>query len=417
MKVKTRKIAIISLSIMLIGFIATLFLEKGTVILLLQSGFEAGLVGGLADWFAVTALFRHPLGIPIPHTALLPSNRERITQALVSTVENDLLNKDSIINKLHQFDVVRKLLNIIERKIRSEEIKSGIPHIIKSIISTISPEQAAVFIKSLLSNFLNQFDSEKLLEVVTVECFKNNYDKELLDIIVVKLEELVKKEEIQKEIGSTAVKALKKMQIKGIMHYTVNTVAGMIGEAKISSLIQDFIITILKELRNPANSSRKMALAGIRDSIKDISNNESIIQKLNEYKGSLTNNDGVNDFIIRTISELQREILRYLSDDSYIEEKILPFIENMIRQISADDELINRLELYIQDQISEYIDHNHEKIGKLVQENLDKYDNKTLVNLIEDKVDNDLQWIRVNGAICGFLIGLILGIIKLFGLV
>ncbi|OOP62980.1 hypothetical protein BWZ43_25545, partial [Heyndrickxia oleronia] len=90
-----------SLAVMGIGFIATLPFEHSNPFLgLLQGGFEAGIVGGLADWFAVTALFRHPLGIPIPHTSLLSKNRKRITKALVSTIENDWLSKESIVNKL-----------------------------------------------------------------------------------------------------------------------------------------------------------------------------------------------------------------------------------------------------------------------------------------------------------------------------
>ena len=75
--------------------------------------------------------------------------------------------------------------------------------------------------------------------------------------------------------------------------------------------------------------------------------------------------------------------------------------------------MINKLEQYIQEQLSDYINNNHQKQGKLVKENIEKLDNKTLIELIEDKVGDDLQWIRVNGAICGFLIGLILGASRL----
>ncbi len=98
----SRKIARYSLMIMGVGFIATTPFHGSVWIDLLHGGFEAGLVGGLADWFAVTALFRHPLGIPIPHTALLPNNRKRITNALVSTLKNDWLSKESIQEKIKE---------------------------------------------------------------------------------------------------------------------------------------------------------------------------------------------------------------------------------------------------------------------------------------------------------------------------
>ena len=96
----SRKIAIYSLIIMGVGFIATIPFKGPILVDLLHGGFEAGLVGGLADWFAVTALFRHPLGIPIPHTALLPNNRNRVTSGLVSMLKKDWLSKESILEKV-----------------------------------------------------------------------------------------------------------------------------------------------------------------------------------------------------------------------------------------------------------------------------------------------------------------------------
>ena len=103
---KSRYIAGISLAVMGAGFITTRWwLPDNAWTHLLESGFEAGLVGGIADWFAVTALFRHPMGIPIPHTSLLLKNRRKIEGSLISAMENELLNKDSITRKLSGFQL------------------------------------------------------------------------------------------------------------------------------------------------------------------------------------------------------------------------------------------------------------------------------------------------------------------------
>ena len=113
----SRKIARYSLIIMGVGFIATAPFQGSFWVELLHGGFEAGLVGGLADWFAVTALFRHPLGIPIPHTALLPNNRKRMTNGLVSMLKNDWLSKESIQEKIKQIPLTEKLIAILEKQI------------------------------------------------------------------------------------------------------------------------------------------------------------------------------------------------------------------------------------------------------------------------------------------------------------
>src|SRR4051812_3880212 len=112
-KIKSsRKIARYSLIIMGAGYIATTPFQGSLALDLLHGGFEAGLVGGLADWFAVTALFRHPLGLPIPHTALLPNNRKRMTNALVSMLKNDWLSKESIQDKVKHIPFTEKLIPI-----------------------------------------------------------------------------------------------------------------------------------------------------------------------------------------------------------------------------------------------------------------------------------------------------------------
>ncbi|MDP4087252.1 MAG: DUF445 family protein, partial [Bacillota bacterium] len=111
---KSQYLASISLAIMGIGFVITIPFQHSLWGSIIQGGFESGLVGGLADWFAVTALFRHPLGIPIPHTALLPKNRKRITATIISMLENDWLTKESIREKIASIHFTEKLLCLFD---------------------------------------------------------------------------------------------------------------------------------------------------------------------------------------------------------------------------------------------------------------------------------------------------------------
>lgn len=87
-------------------------------------------------------------------------------------------------------------------------------------------------------------------------------------------------------------------------------------------------------------------------------------------------------------------------------------LNNLIDSISEDINLINKLEQQIQERVSGYINSNHENIGRLVRDNIERLDTETLIKLIEERVGDDLQWIRINGAICGFCVGLVLGIIR-----
>lgn len=412
MKIKTNQKASISLVIMFAGFLLTLFSDNIIIMMILRSGFEAGLVGGIADWFAVTALFRYPFGIQIPHTALLPKNRQKITIALVSIVENNLLNKASIINKVQELNVVRRVLNICKNNMYSNEVKLKIIYIIKSTIDYISIDKLSLYLLDLIGSYLNKLDSRKLLETGVKMFLQNNYEQKILDALIKKCKELVQKEEIKKEAGDIVFSTVKKLGSSKIKQYMLNTIINIVGKDKIGSIVQNLIISALKDLKKADSLNRKMILELMENNMKSIRSDEIIIQKIDEFKSSLPDNVQLKEFIVESLNGLKSRILIYINDDNYIEKIMLPSIDKLIEKVLSNVELIDKLEEYIQGQASEYINNNHEKIGKLVKENIEKIDTKTLIELIEYKVGDDLQWIRVNGAICGFFIGLILGIIR-----
>lgn len=413
MKVRTGEKALVSLGIMLIGFVITLFSSNSSVIILLQNGFEAGLVGGLADWFAVSALFRHPMGIPIPHTALLPRNRERITTSLVSIVENDLLSKESVINRIRKINFTKRMLEMCRNNIFSNQVKLAVVNIANRIKDSISITEMTVYFNNTISEYINSIDTKKVLEQLINQVIENNYDDRILDVLIENVEEVIKREDVKKEIATTSVNTAKKIPKKGMLQFTLNTVTGIIGEDKIGSKVQEFILLILKELKDKNNPSRIMVMNSIRDNIIKFSEDDSVIEKLNDYKKDIINNDKINDLSLQILQRLEARISGFINDDTIVEEKILPVLDKLIDDVSKEDDLVEKVDQYIRLQISDFINRNHEKIGVLVKENIEKLDTETLIDLIEDKVGDDLQWIRINGAVCGFLIGLVLGGIKL----
>ena len=106
---RNRLLATGLLALMIVIAIATRFVPSpGWLVQLVRAGAEAGIIGGLADWFAITVLFRHPFGIPLPHTAILPSNKDRIGRSLGSFVERNFLVPEVILPKMHQADLTGK---------------------------------------------------------------------------------------------------------------------------------------------------------------------------------------------------------------------------------------------------------------------------------------------------------------------
>ncbi|MDQ0723065.1 uncharacterized membrane-anchored protein YjiN (DUF445 family) [Paenibacillus sp. W4I10] len=178
---QTKKAAAWSLVVMGAGFAASLPFQGVPVGKLLVGSFEAGLVGGLADWFAVTALFRHPLGIPIPHTALLPKNRDKMTEGLVSAVENNLLNKDSITEKIADFKAAETVLDTLTRELHSDGIKIMIDTLCKRILAGLPLEQIAPLVAHEIKSQAGAFDLGPILERAAHQMTERGYDAKALD--------------------------------------------------------------------------------------------------------------------------------------------------------------------------------------------------------------------------------------------
>ena len=102
-----------------------------------------------------------------------------------------------------------------------------------------------------------------------------------------------------------------------------------------------------------------------------------------------------------------------MDQPDFVPQHVVPVVRKMLVSVKENEDMLQRGESWIQEQIAAYLEQNHSKKGQLVKENLDKLTNDKLTQLMEDKLGNHLQWIRVNGAICGFIIGLGLAGLKM----
>lgn len=408
----SKHLAVISLAIMGAGFAATLPFQESLPIELLQGGFEAGVVGGLADWFAVTALFRHPMGIPIPHTALLPKNRDRMIGSLVSTLENDWLSKESIQDKMKQIQFMERLLPFFEKEIHSPAVKKGMTTLLKEMIFQVDLEKLLPFIKKELKGYLSSCKVEPLLQMVVNQSLARKYDEKMLDLLLVKAEEWVKKDNQQYQLGRLAIGALDSFKLDGIMQFALNSFRSMVNEEKLGNIIQNLLINVINSLRETDNLNRENILESLHKQVKILPENKELLEELENVKTSMVENWEPADQIREALQSMHQKLLAIVEDGTMLDSYVLPGLTNLLNNFKEDEEKKTMLESLIQNQVSSIIRDNHSKIGNLVKENLDKLDTETLIDMVENNIGKDLQWIRVNGAVCGFFIGLILTGIK-----
>lgn len=412
MSLQTKYIAGISLGVMGVGFAASIPFQGTVAGEIIQGGFEAGLVGGLADWFAVTALFRHPMGIPIPHTALLPKNRKRVTKGLINTLENEWLTKESITNKVKEMQLAQMVLQIAEREMQSDAVKKGIVAIAEKAIVSIDTEKLAVIFEKELKTYLHTINTSNILQVLVDQLVVQEYDEKTLDYILVKVKDWTAQDEARYQLGSLGMKAMENIKVDGFLQFTLKSFMNIVDEDKVGGILQKFIISNINSLQDADNSTRQLILAKIRQEIINVKENEALLQELENWKEKWIANWNATDKIKEMLEQVQQKAVAFVNNEEFADKYVIPFLQTQMNKIKDDEVTVQKIEDWLQKQVVKLVENNHSKIGKLVQENLDKLDDKTLIEMIENNVGKDLQWIRVNGAVCGFMIGLVLEGIK-----
>lgn len=410
---KTRYLAGISLAVMGLGFLLTIPFQDTLSGKLLQGAFEAGLVGGLADWFAVTALFRHPLGIPIPHTALLPKNRERLTQALVRMLEKDWLTVASIMGKIKKINFSDKILMIVSREIQNDYTKKVVHSLILDSLSKMDFSKLVPLLEKEMKGYLIEVDASRLLQSVADGIVDRKYDEAALNYILEESGKWAATEEARQTMGKVGKQLIETTEADGLLKFAIQSFNQMMNEERIGQMMQTFILNRIKNVSNPDNRYRILILEWIRKELVGIENREKLMEEINDWKNKLVNDLELKGQISSLLDTTKDRILLFVDQEDFVDHYINPVVLRYINAIKEDDEKMSTIETWLHNQVATAIENNHSKIGMLVKENLDKLDTKTLIDMMENNIGKDIQWIRVNGAVCGFFIGLCLTIFKI----
>ena len=275
---ESKKIALYSLLIMGIGFIATIPFQDSFWILLLQGGFEAGLVGGLADWFAVTALFRHPLGLRIPHTALLPNNRERITNTLVQTIKRDWLSKKSIQEKVKQIPFTEKLIPLLSKQINTEIFRKTLIKLIKRMIASIEIEKITPIVKKQIISTLSNIELNKFLELLSSQLLKEEFDKRALDYVLQKAEVWLLKQDTSHKLGTVSMNVLNNIELDGILQFAVKSLQNLLSEEKLGNIIKNILLSSIQSLKHQEDPNRRALLLYLQNEIQGMNENKQLLR-------------------------------------------------------------------------------------------------------------------------------------------
>lgn len=404
----------LSLTLMALGFLATLLLPEAPLWLVIRGGFEAGLVGGIADWFAVTALFRHPFGVPIPHTSLLLRNRDKITQALISTMENELLNKESIEEKLRELRLLESAGAFAASLLRKRSIRVQVMDALIRMVRTFPSDKALPLLKPVLSGVMKGMDVQAAASQLLSGAVRSGYDRKLFDLALAEALVWVKRPDTRILLGRLANEKMSGVRVGGFMGFAFQAFTGFMEEERLGQLLQDMLASTIRELADPGHPMRETMLKSLNGQMARLAEDgeqlevvkERILNRLLDGRG--------DDFLTLRFEELRRYAVDKLEQERAAgAPTVFAVYAAAVRYIRKDGERLELAEKRLLEHVIRLVEANHYRIGRLVKENVDRMEDAVLIGMLEDKLGKDLQWIRVNGAICGFAVGIVLSLLQL----
>jgi len=388
---RNRLLATAMLTGMGVVFVATRMVpEPGFLTSLIQAGAEAGMVGGLADWFAVTALFRHPLGVPIPHTAIIPNNKDRIGRTLGRFVANNFLTPEVLFRKLRELEVGRRVANWLAAPatagLIAHSITSALPHLIRSLRSRDLHD----FLQRAFGEELSHADVAPIIGHAIRLLTASGEADVLFDRAF--------------EIAIRWIKDNRAQLDKLISEHSRWWIPRAI-DRRIASAIMDGVTEVLTGLLDPESGARAKFRADLAGIVADLLNSPQQRQHVNNAAKRLFAHPDTRTWL----SSIWKELCDAAVDDlAQPESRLAGALEkpiSLVAQTLATDDIMQQHIDDAVERLAQSLISWRTEIGAFIAEVVRSWDTRTLVERLELVVGSDLQYIRMNGTIVGACAG------------
>ncbi|MCA1440000.1 DUF445 domain-containing protein [Ensifer sp. IC4062] len=364
--------------------------DPGFATRLLRATAEAGIVGGLADWFAVTALFRHPLGIPIPHTAIIPNSQERIGQTLGRFIERHFLTQEVLLKKLRSANAAQRFAKWLSAPETAPVIANAVVAAMPYLVRSLDSHDLREFIRRTLGKQLRQTDIAPLMgrviHMVTASGEADVLFERVLGVAALWLEE-------------------NREQIYGLVQQRSRWWIPKSINEKIADAIITGCADLLNDLRKPESEVRLKFREALAHLVNELINSPEQRQQINASKNRILEHPDVQAWVAAVWQETSRVMLEDLSQPTSKARAAVEKICMLIgKTLATDEAMLKHMDAFLEELAVYLVSWRHE-IGKFVTEVVRSWDSPTLVERLELVVGSDLQYIRMNGTVVGALAG------------
>ncbi len=375
--------------------VAKIFEDDGSWIGYVRAGSEAAMVGALADWFAVTALFRHPLGLPIPHTAIIPNRKNEIGRSLGEFVQGNFLTREVITERMAGVHVGERLGSWLSEPNNAERAAEAAADAMGGVLEVLDDRDVEEALGSAVERRLEQTEVAPLLGKAIDVAVDGNHHQRMLDGVM-------------KGIGGF-LEDNREMLRDRLDHESPWWVPDSIDDrvfAKIFGGVQRFLADVSSspnhEVRTSINE-RVVALAA------KLRNDPALIAKCEAMKLELLHHPDVQAWLQSLWGELKASMLAASKDpESELRRRMVDGFTNAGVRLTTDREIQAKIDDWVERLVSYVVENYKHEVAGLISSTVERWDSADTSKRIELQVGRDLQFIRINGTVVGGLAGIVI---------
>lgn len=368
---------------------------------------EAAMVGAIADWFAVTALFRHPLGLPIPHTAIIPRKQARLGRNLADFICTHFLTTPQVMAKLQSFDAAGRLAGWLGKPEHAAAVGEHLVGIARYGVGALRDERVRQFIQRTATAKLREVDlaavSGQLLDVLTSE----GRHQAVLDEVLAQLDAWLQSEATQQRIAASLSAQFSSLRFRLFgKDIPLDEKAGQWSADKVVRRVSALIGEVSRDREHELRGQFDAWMAGFIERLKA---DPDFRLKGEQIREQLLAHPRVAGYLRGLWDELVDWLQADLADpESSLRRRLIQLSLRLGAALTADAEMRRWINEQLLEVTPSLVERYRDSIGRYIAERVEAWDSAELVGQLERVVGRDLQFIRINGTLVGGLVGLLL---------
>ncbi|HET7477709.1 MAG TPA: DUF445 domain-containing protein [Dermatophilaceae bacterium] len=396
-----RRMRLVALSLLL--FAAVLFLlthGRDGAWGFVNAGAEAAMVGALADWFAVTALFRHPLGLPVPHTAIIPTRKQALGQSLEDFVVGNFLTEAAVRHRVAVAQVARRVGGWLAVPAHTERVLAEVSRQVVRGLRTIREEQVRDFVTGEL---LPRVAAEPLSPVAGTlleSIVRDGSHHGLVDLVVTEAHDWL---------------AANSAQVDRIVRARAPWWTPPWLDDRVVNRVYAEGLTWVREIRDQLDHPVRKALDGyLRQLAADLQEDPSTMRRFEALKARLLTHPQLGPTVQAVWASVRTAAVTALEDpDSALRGRLRGELTRFGQRLVDEPELQARVDGHLGDGAAYVARTYGREIAAVISHTVDRWDGAEAAERIELHVGRDLQFIRINGTVVGALVGLAIHAVSL----